>query len=185
MLHPSHKTDLSDRILWYDGDSTIAADKIVDAILQGMSPNNMYTDKLSADIEQYNKLVKPPDQVTIKQTIAPLDYTWNIPQEWEDLDIDSFIHTKFVQECELQGWDLNTQTNRINRICEELQIYDQLNLMNVLRTLIYVINTLEEKNVVWGIGRGSSVASYILYLIGVHDIDSIRYNLDITDFLRV
>ena len=35
-----------------------------------------------------------------------------------------------------------------------------------------------------GVGRGSSVASYILYLIGVHRIDSIKYNLDWKEFLR-
>jgi DNA polymerase III alpha subunit len=37
---------------------------------------------------------------------------------------------------------------------------------------------------VWGVGRGSSVASYVLFLIGVHRIDSMKYNLDYKEFLR-
>ena len=54
----------------------------------------------------------------------------------------------------------------------------------VLRFLVYFTDTLRDKNIVWGVGRGSSVASYVLYLIGVHRINSIRYNLDITEFLK-
>jgi DNA polymerase III alpha subunit len=48
----------------------------------------------------------------------------------------------------------------------------------------YLVDTLRKNNVVWGVGRGSSVASYILYLIGVHKVDSIKYNLDINEFLK-
>jgi len=48
----------------------------------------------------------------------------------------------------------------------------------------YFVDTMQANNVVWGVGRGSSVASYVLYLIGVHKIDSIKYNLDWQEFLR-
>ena len=67
---------------------------------------------------------------------------------------------------------------------EEIKIYKNLELMDVLATLIYIINTLVDNNIVWGVGRGSSVSSYVLYLIGVHDIDSFKYDLKIEDFLR-
>jgi DNA polymerase III alpha subunit len=43
---------------------------------------------------------------------------------------------------------------------------------------------MRENDIVWGVGRGSSVASYTLYLIGVHKIDSIKYELDINEFLK-
>jgi DNA polymerase III alpha subunit len=49
---------------------------------------------------------------------------------------------------------------------------------------IYIIDPLRKNNSVWGVGRGSSVASYVLYLIGVHKIDSLFFDLDIEDFLR-
>ena len=55
------------------------------------------------------------------------------------------------------------------------------NLFPVLKVLIYIIDTMRKNNLVWGIGRGSSVASYVLYLIGVHKVDS-KYNLDIKEF---
>jgi DNA polymerase III alpha subunit len=37
---------------------------------------------------------------------------------------------------------------------------------------------------IWGVGRGSSVASYVLYLLGVHRIDSMYYELNPEEFLR-
>ena len=57
-------------------------------------------------------------------------------------------------------------------------------MTNVLRYMVYLVNFMRENNIVWGVGRGSSVASYVLYLIGVHRIDSIQYGLDWREFLR-
>ena len=70
------------------------------------------------------------------------------------------------------------------RVNDELTLYKKLDLLPVLRTIIFVINTLRENSVVWGVGRGSSVSSYVLYLIGAHDVDSIKYDLDVNEFLR-
>ena len=47
-----------------------------------------------------------------------------------------------------------------------------------------MVDIMRKNNVVWGVGRGLSVASYVLYLIGVHKIDSLYYDLDIEEFLR-
>ena len=57
-------------------------------------------------------------------------------------------------------------------------------MMDVLQFLKYMVDTLRENNIVWGVGRGSSVASYVLYLLGVHKVNSIKYDLDPTEFLR-
>ena len=66
----------------------------------------------------------------------------------------------------------------------ELTEFKTRNLFPVLKVLIYIIDTMRKNNLVWGIGRGSSVASYVLYLIGVHKVDSLKYNLDIKEFLK-
>jgi len=50
--------------------------------------------------------------------------------------------------------------------------------------LKYLVDVMKENHVIWGVGRGSSVASYVLYLLGVHRIDSIYYELDPAEFLR-
>ena len=70
------------------------------------------------------------------------------------------------------------------RLIEEIELFRQHNMTDLLRYLKYLVDTMREHNIVWGVGRGSSVASYCLYLIGVHKIDSIKYNLDIKEFLK-
>jgi DNA polymerase III alpha subunit len=66
----------------------------------------------------------------------------------------------------------------------ELTEFETRNLFPVLRILIYIIETMRKHKLVWGVGRGSSVASYVLYLLGVHKVDSLKYNLDINEFLK-
>jgi DNA polymerase III alpha subunit len=70
------------------------------------------------------------------------------------------------------------------RVEEELTLFAQYNLIELLCYLKYLVDTMRSNNIVWGVGRGSSVASYVLYLLGVHKVDSIKYGLDIREFLK-
>ena len=70
------------------------------------------------------------------------------------------------------------------RVDEELTLFIQHGMFDLLFYLKYLVDTMRENNIVWGVGRGSSVASYVLYLIGVHKVDSIKYQLDINEFLK-
>jgi DNA polymerase III alpha subunit len=70
------------------------------------------------------------------------------------------------------------------RVLEEYDEFKQRGMLDILKYMIYLVDFMRENNIVWGVGRGSSVASYVLYLIGVHRIDSIQYDLDWREFLR-
>ena len=72
----------------------------------------------------------------------------------------------------------------LQRVGEELLLYQARDLFDLLRYLKFLIDTMKKHNLIWGVGRGSSVASYVLYLLEVHRIDSLHYNLDIEEFLR-
>jgi DNA polymerase III alpha subunit len=96
---------------------------------------------------------------------------WFIPEEYKNMDIEGLL----VHVCPKENYQ---------RLIEELQEYRDRNLLPLLRTLKYLIDTLRSNNIVWGVGRGSSVASYVLFLLDVHKIDSIKYNLDWREFLR-
>lgn len=98
---------------------------------------------------------------------------WNMPDEYKAMDIEAWVRE--------QGPPWDPQHSRIE---EELAEYRARNMLDLLRWLKYFVDNCSKNNVVWGIGRGSSVASYVLYLIGVHNIDSIKYNLDWHEFLR-
>ena len=97
---------------------------------------------------------------------------WNMPEEYFKLDIAKWLLDKCKTQEELQ------------RVGKELLLYQERNLFDLLRQLKYVVDTWRENNIVWGVGRGSSVASYVLYLIGVHRINSMYYDLDVEEFLR-
>jgi DNA polymerase III alpha subunit len=73
---------------------------------------------------------------------------------------------------------------RLQRCGEELLLFQERNLFDLLRYLKYLVDTLQANRMIWGVGRGSSVASYVLYLLGVHRIDSMFYDLDAREFLR-
>ena len=112
----------------------------------------------------------------ISQTVEEFDNilqkNWRMPQEYKDLDIAEYVLSLCKEEHELQ------------RVGQELLLYQERNLFDLLRYLKYLVDTLRKNNVVWGVGRGSSVASYVLFLLGVHKIDSLYYNLDVGEFLK-
>ena len=97
---------------------------------------------------------------------------WQMPQEYYEIDIAKWILDQCKTEEELQ------------RAGDELLKFHDRNMFPLLKYLKYLVDTMRRNNIVWGVGRGSSVASYILYLLGVHKINSIYYDLDIEEFLR-
>ncbi len=179
----SLNTQLTDRVLWYDGDSTINEESLMRMVKCGESTGGLFVDAITSDIEQYNTYVDKDKKIGIKEGISPLTYDWVIPDEYKNIDMREYVIEKLAGST--RRLSDSEFCERAERVLVELDLYKKLDLIDVLRTLIFVINTLIENNVVWGVGRGSSVASYILYLIGVHDIDSFKYGLNIEEFLRI
>ena len=128
-------------------------------------------DKYNKAIEKnYVEFQKLEKLETIQLDVEEFDrinqQNWFIPDEYKNLDIKSYVLDR-------------TPAHAIDRVNEELNLYDKYNIIDVLKVCIYIIDTLRKNNIVWGVGRGSSVASYVLYIIGVHKVDSIKYELDI------
>jgi hypothetical protein len=98
--------------------------------------------------------------------------TWHIPDEMLTIDVRAFI----LSMC--------TGAAEIERCETEMDMFEARGLIPVLQTMIYAIDNFRTRGIVWGVGRGSSVSSYVLFKIGVHKIDALKYNLDITEFLK-
>ena len=98
--------------------------------------------------------------------------TWFMPDEYHKFP----IHQWLSDQC-------TTEEER-TRVDEELLLFIQYGMFDLLFYLKYLVDTMREHKIVWGVGRGSSGASYVLFLIGVHKINSIKYNLDIKEFLK-
>lgn len=131
--------------------------------------------KFSPDLDIQN----PPDITAwIDQTISIEEFdknnqsVWYMPDEYKELDIAKWI----LDQC--------TTDEQRQRVGEELLLYLERDLFPLLQYLKYLVDTMRKYNIVWGVGRGSSVSSYVLYLLGVHRIDSMYYGLDVHEFLR-
>ena len=72
----------------------------------------------------------------------------------------------------------------MQRAGQELLLYQEREMFVLLKYLKYLVDTMRSNNIVWGVGRGSSVSSFVLFLIGVHKINSLYYGLDIDEFLK-
>lgn len=97
---------------------------------------------------------------------------WFLPKEYINFDIAQFI----LSQCK--------NDNELQRAGHELLLYQERNMFNLLKYLKYFVDILKENNIVIGVGRGSSVASFVLYLLGVHKINSLYYDLQIEEFLK-
>lgn len=118
------------------------------------------------------KFIREIDTYSLEEFDQQQQLNWYMPDEYKNIDIAKFLLDKCTNETELQ------------RVGQELLLYQERNLFDLLRYLKYFVDTMRANNVVWGLGRGSSVASFVLYLIGVHKINSIYYDLPIEEFLK-
>jgi len=104
---------------------------------------------------------------------------FNIPQHYKEIDIEEYVKRLIP----IAG-GLEEEGGNLARVEQELGLYKARNLFPILQLMIYIVDTMRKNNLVWGVGRGSCVASYVLFLLGVHKINSIKYNLDIKEFLK-
>ena len=135
------------------------------------------------DTKQYNNSIKDTgldlqqlQTVPKRPTPAKFDETnianWFMPQKYHELNVLEWLLSKCQTDIEKK------------RVEQEYVLFEKKKFIKVLQFLIYFIDTLRANNIVWGVGRGSSVASFCLFLIGVHKINPLQYDLNITEFLR-
>ena len=174
--------------MWYDnyidnyGEIILDDKAVFNLLYEGVDLNNVKC-KRSEDLEIYNSIVDEYDL-----NMSKLQFTsstedkqkyiqtcldnWFIPEKYTHIDPYDYIRNL-----------ANTQLEK-ERVELEIQMFDERNMKNVLRFMIFFIDFMRENNIVWGVGRGSSVASYCLYLLGVHKVNSLHHDLDIKEFLK-
>jgi len=139
-------------------------------------------DHTNLDINLFNKYAKNFNLSLLPNTnssnLELHDYdklnqnNWFLPEEYRNFDIETYL----LNRCKT-----NAETERVNN---ELYIYKQKDLLMLLKYIYYLISIMKRNQIVWGVGRGSSVASFILYLIGLNKINPLKYNLDFKEFLK-
>ncbi len=166
------------------GELIYTQDDIVNIVMQGHDLsvfNDMFVDRINLEdmalildnvprFIEYDRVCQ--EDLTQEAYDHRCQNTWHMPSEYKELDIAAHV----LNLCETQ--------EQLQRVGEELLLFQERDLFNLLRYLKYLVDVMKQNHVIWGVGRGSSVASYVLYLLGVHRIDSMYYDLDPREFLR-
>lgn len=136
-----------------------------------------------ADIDQYSQSLqelgidlpfihRPPARDNLQQFDKDNCEKWHMPEKYYQINVLEWL----LEKCQSDEERLRVQM--------EYDLFEKKKFVRVLQFLIYFVDTLRQNNIVWGVGRGSSVASFCLFLIGIHKINPMLYNLNINEFLR-
>lgn len=167
------------------GEMVLTESDLCDLVMQGRDVTNMpaVTVDQNMDLQRLIHWIDDPGQLM----------TWTFP-EGSDISVPEFDHIRqghYYMSDEYKQLDiaeyvlsLCRSQEQIQRVGQELIMYQERDMFDLLRYLKYLVDVMRENRVIWGVGRGSSVASYVLYLLGVHRVDSLYYDLDPREFLR-
>lgn len=177
------KSDLVSKINEF-GEISLTEDEVIDALLHGNEISNVVLLDDTA-LSRYERTVKrvstdnelvfypatnhsePPTTVLRRRSSK-----WLIPPEYLYMDIAEY----------LMGRCSNDQ--EVARVEEELKEYIKRGEVITLIVMKYIVDKFRENKVVWGVGRGSSVSSFCLYLIGINKINPMKYGISYTDYFK-
>lgn len=175
------KSDLHERKLRFDGVSEIHPDQMARMLLLGVPPSKLRVTSITEEVSQFNEQVSDADQV---KAVGPepiaLNMEWELPQKYQDLDL--CVHVGNCFEAIITRYTKDEAHKAIDRIELELEEVEKRGMTQFMRTVIFIIDELRKNKIVWGVGRGSSCASYLLFLIGLHVVDCVKMDVSAEEF---
>ena len=174
------KTVLKDRELWFDGSIVVDEEQLISRMFSGKHCD--FVIELTNAIQKFN-LEHPDNKLSTKETCGDMDLSWSVrlPSNEEIIDL---IYLKFEREVMKNKFSNCERQRRYQRIEDELSLFERIEKIQYLACLLYIIEQFKKNGIVWN-GRGSSAASYVLYLIGAHRVDSVKYNIDPIEFFKI
>lgn len=171
--------DLGNRTILDDGTVICEDNALVELLYQGFDFDALFATP-SADVSKFNSIVKQLDSAYKPiETASSSQYTgirwfdhWTTPEEYQNIDVAEFCYNR----CET--------VEEVTRVQYELVLFEERDMLPVLRHLIFLVDHFRANSILWGVGRGSSVSSFILFLIGINRINPLIFGLDIKEFLK-
>jgi DNA polymerase III alpha subunit len=172
-------TELANRKILDDGTVICEQSAMVDLLYAGRDLSDIFCSN-PQDAEEWIVAVRLEDstdqgpkytQSQQYQNINWYDY-WFTPDEYKRIDLKEWCLSK----CKNQ--------DEIDRVLLEINEFEKRNMISIMKHLIYCVNVWRDNNITWGVGRGSSVSSFVLYLIGINRINPLKFNLDIGEWLK-
>jgi len=169
--------ELKDRILLENGDSIVDDIYASDILLsKGEIPNHIkvipsdesnyfgrvYSTSITADIDFDNELLIQPDN------------------SFDKIEFDDYISNEIIPN--IRGGD--EYDIHIQRLQQEIDYVVKHNHQSFIMKMKKLLNKFKEDDIVYGVGRGSACSSYLLYVMGVHDINPIKYEINPKEFFK-
>lgn len=140
-------------------------DKIADAMFEWQDDNSKQQfENMSRYLDSWPFRAEAPD---------PAVRTWFTPDEYVLMDLDQYVLSRCANDQEK------------SRALQELAIIHHLQAESIFKHLIYLVDTWRSQGAVWGVGRGSSVSCFVLYVIGVNKINPLDYDLPMQEFFKI
>lgn len=178
-----NETILADRILRFDGISIVDPDALIALILSGVQLSTLQVKEFTPEIETFNRRVIHADKICLASADQAVpQFNWILPDAYLQLNVEGFILEKFAEFS--ARFSEEKLTIAATRVLEELDQIRIRGLTDLFRAIIYVIDQFRERAVVCGVGRGSSCASYILFFLGLHCVDCLKYDIPCSEFFH-
>ena len=180
-------TELDDRELRFDGVSIVPVEELAEALLRGVPPRMLRVRTADDEVVAFNSLVAEEDQIQLLQPEPiQLSYGWKLPEKYATLDVQQYLTERFdaVLPTLVKRYSKLQILAAAERLAAEIDEIQRRGMVDFFRTIIYVLDEFRDKNVVWGVGRGSSCACYALFILGLHSVDCIKYNVPMSEFFH-
>ena len=171
--------NLSGRKILNDGTVICEKNTIVEMLYEGKNISGVIlNDELEvSDFEYGNRICDsniPGPIYSNGEIYSNINWNdhWMTPEPYLNIDLKEWCHSK----C-----NTNDEHDRVNIEIEE---FTKRKMIPIMKHLIYCVDVWRQNNIFWGVGRGSSVSSFVLYLIGINRVNPLKYNLDLAEWLK-
>lgn len=181
--------DLKDRIIDEDGNVVYFTNSLIELLYNGEIPSEILVPANEEDVVLFNKFsYENYDNIFYSLPNRLLTHEerkeqWFYPDKYNEINLLDYFFQKAFEKSLNNGLQTLPE-NVINRINDEIMLYKEKGFEKFLRFCIFFSDRIKENDYVIGVGRGSSVNSFLLYLLDIHLINPLKYNLDIHEFLK-
>lgn len=176
--------DLNDRVITDKGEVVARYELLVQRALSGQ----VFTDMPALphkDIGRYNERSGREHPIEFWEDTGadtlegpdPETFEWTIPKKYLELDLYEICAAALMA----RGL---VNEEYVGRLTWELDQMEQREMFPFVRCLLYVTDQFHKEGVVWGVGRGSSCASLVMFLLRINRIDPVKYDIPAEEFFK-
>lgn len=171
--------DLGDRTIYPDGTVVCKQAALIERLYAGNDLDGVLCND-EEDASEWQNAARACDSQEHGPEFAPgeiystVDWYqyWLTPEPYRSIDLEDWCLARCTTDMERA------------RVAQELAEMHSRNMHPLIRHLIYCADVWRRNGVVWGVGRGSSVCSFVLYLTGINRINPLEYGLDLNEWLK-